>query len=630
MTTDDVERAASHPIRTTWPEVWKEIWPKHLTLIVILGLLTIVLAVLPTLKSQFESATFSSISDSLKQDKTDSIAFADALAKRLPDSSRNAHDLVEKLAAVLLRDSTLRNVLIAYVALVFATALFEIAGAFVRGRLVQSVLAALRARGVRNALMLETPELADAVNVSGHYANAIQQGAKNVANMYEYWFRIGESLLAAVFAFLAIWSKSGDLRFAFVVLAIAGTLVGLSFLQQKLLKKKREQFDDRINALLAQTDDVLSKREILAAYEQQDRYSEEVSKTTWKYADVRRRLGVWEETFFQSSRSVMDFGQLAILLMALKLVADKDIGDTSFVIFLYMRLLQPTQDLISRYTSLRRAQATSRTFLKVFARTSSTASHSSKPASATTGTSLRFENVTFAYPPAEGLKKPNKNILENLTFEAPGGQVTLLLGPSGCGKSTIARIALAFWHQQSGKVLVGGREISEFPSGEEVRKLMSYVAQGDHIVDATIRENLSWATRAVTATDAQMHAALTSVGLGSFSLEEKAKNMSLGQQQRLSVARLILDESPILILDEPLSGADVFTTAELLPQLVKVLATRTALIISHKLSLASLAHHVVVLDHQAKVVDQGNPEDRVKAGGEFANVYNAALKELQI
>lgn len=623
MTEPAAKLVAPPAIRTTFPEVRRVLW-KNRRLLLALGVVSVLLGLIPTLKSQFESGVVNTISDIIREKPA---SFTAALEKEVAGYDNPNADIVERLSGFLVQRSKLSNVVFVYLALIAAAFLVNVWGTAIRARLGQEVLAALRARAMKNALMLDTTEVIDVVNAPGQYANAIQQGSENVANTYEYWFRIGEELLAIGIALIAIGSKSPE--FSVLFFGIALVLLGVSHWQHKRLEARRRELDKRRNALLAQTDDVLSKREILAAYEQQDRYTAKVTEKTLEYAEVGRKLDVAEGKFQQFSEALMDVGQLMVLMTAVAVIiyfGVKDISDAYFIILLYGRLLRPTSNLIARYTNLRRAEATAATFLQVYAHKSGPEQPFAGQRRAQTGEpGIRFENVTFDYPGREG-----KPVLEKVSFNVPGNSTTLLLGPSGCGKSTIAKVILGFWPVDKGQVLVNGLDIREYPSRQAIRDLMSYVAQGDHIVDDSIRDNLSWAARAKPADDQEMLAALKAVGLRRFRLDHEAKELSIGEQQRLSVARLMLDESPILILDEPLSGVDVFTMTELMPHLASALKGKTALLVTHKMSFTALADHVVVLDENGDVVEQNHPRTLRESGGKFAQVYEAAMRELEI
>jgi ABC-type multidrug transport system fused ATPase/permease subunit len=167
---------------------------------------------------------------------------------------------------------------------------------------------------------------------------------------------------------------------------------------------------------------------------------------------------------------------------------------------------------------------------------------------------------------------------------------------------------------------------------------MSYVSQGDHIVDDTIRDNLSWGfSKTGSISPERMRdiidvVAINTSNKGGDILDLLAKDLSIGEQQRLSIARMMLDESEIVIMDEPLAGVDVFTIRDLLPHLTRLLRERnhTVVMISHRLAFAGCADHVVVLNGIGEVVEQGAPKDLILSNGVFASLHEAAVAELSL
>jgi ABC-type multidrug transport system fused ATPase/permease subunit len=229
--------------------------------------------------------------------------------------------------------------------------------------------------------------------------------------------------------------------------------------------------------------------------------------------------------------------------------------------------------------------------------------------------------VSFAYE-----TKPDELVLENCSFRVPSRQVTLIVGRSGSGKTTIARLLLGFLKPASGAIDVLGSELESW-TGPGLRGQMSYVSQGDHVIDDSVGNNF-FAGEDVDAT--RMRETLSRVGVRA-DLDSSATELSIGEKQRLSVARMLVDTSEIVIMDEPLSGVDVFTFRELLPHLLEFLhGERTVLMVSHRLAFAAHADHVVVLGDHGSVVEEGAPAELVRRGGHFAALYEAARVEIVI
>jgi subfamily B ATP-binding cassette protein MsbA len=298
------------------------------------------------------------------------------------------------------------------------------------------------------------------------------------------------------------------------------------------------------------------------------------------------------------------------------------------LISIYVRILDPANNLLRKYDEFKRSEGTAQRFLDILTSTPSVVEDTAPDLTPTWdgNDAVRFEKVYFKYEEAD------ESVLRDCSFKVPMNATTMVLGRSGAGKSTISKIILGFWPVTEGKVFIHGRSLGSW-NPEELRERMSYVSQGDHIVDESVRENLLWGySKKGVIEEADMVQALREVRIPIESLDRSARELSLGQQQRLSFARMLLDESDIVILDEPFSGVDVFTISELRNCLIEEFTAhrRTVLMFSHRLALSAYADHIVILgDHEA-IAEEGSPKQLIELGGEFARLHKSALEELTL
>ena len=200
------------------------------------------------------------------------------------------------------------------------------------------------------------------------------------------------------------------------------------------------------------------------------------------------------------------------------------------------------------------------------------------------GTSLRFEAVSFRWRP------DRPTVLDGLTLDIPAGSRIAILGPSGSGKSTLAALALKVVEPQAGRVLLGGVDIARLRAGD-VRSRIAWLSQDTHLFSDTIRANLALARD--EATDADYWAALDRAGIADMVrafpegldswIGEGGMQVSGGQGRRLALARALLSQAPVLILDEPATGLDAATERAFLTTLNDVAAGRTVILIVHRL-----------------------------------------------
>ena len=199
------------------------------------------------------------------------------------------------------------------------------------------------------------------------------------------------------------------------------------------------------------------------------------------------------------------------------------------------------------------------------------------------GHAIEFRNVRFRYGPDEPY------VLDACSFVVPSGASLAIVGPSGVGKSTLVNLLLRFWDYDEGEILIGGRELHELHA-DEVRRMLGVVAQDVHLFNATIRDNLALADADVTdetivaaCRQARIHDAIAALPDGyATRIGQDGLLLSGGERQRLAIARAIIKDAPILILDEATANLDVETERDVLAALAPFMAGRTTLVVSHR------------------------------------------------
>jgi ABC-type multidrug transport system ATPase subunit len=234
---------------------------------------------------------------------------------------------------------------------------------------------------------------------------------------------------------------------------------------------------------------------------------------------------------------------------------------------------------------------------------------------------LRLDDVTFGY-------EPGQPVLHDLTLTIPAGANVAFVGPSGSGKSTVVNLLLRFYDPDQGRVLLDGRDLREV-TVDSVRRQIGLVFQDTFIFDSTVRENI--AIGRPDATDAEVADAARAAQLTSYIdalpagydtvLGERGVRMSGGQRQRLAIARALLRDPRILILDEATSALDPHTEAEIQETLAAAATGRTTISITHRLTSATSADRIFVLD-QGRLVEEGTHADLVDAAGLYQRLYD--------
>lgn len=240
------------------------------------------------------------------------------------------------------------------------------------------------------------------------------------------------------------------------------------------------------------------------------------------------------------------------------------------------------------------------------------------------GLSFSFQDVSFRYSQEESWA------LKHLTFRIPQHGKVAIIGHSGAGKTSIVNLLLRFWEYDMGRIDLGGHSIREY-TPEDARRLIGVVTQRTHLFNATIRENLLLANPKGTdeeliqaARQAKLHDFIVSLPQGYDSLVgEGGFALSGGQRQRLAIARVLLKNAPILILDEAMAGLDPLTERKVMDEIFHLMEGRTTLVITHRLTGLERMDEILVMD-RGQIVERGKHEELLQHKGLYHNLWEIA------
>jgi ATP-binding cassette subfamily C protein CydC len=238
--------------------------------------------------------------------------------------------------------------------------------------------------------------------------------------------------------------------------------------------------------------------------------------------------------------------------------------------------------------------------------------------------SVGFSNVSFAYP------AQSAPALQDVTFTVPEGKAVAVVGPSGAGKSTIANLLLRFWDYQTGEVRMGEKPLKALDP-DEVRKRIALISQNSYFFNTSIRENLRLARRSAgmeeiesAARAAHIHDFVMKLPQGYDTvIGEQGVRLSGGERQRLAIARALVKDAPILILDEPTANLDALTEKQVLDTLFETMKGRTRLLITHRLIGLENMDEVLVME-AGRIVERGSHEQLLSQAGLYRR-----LRDLQ-
>lgn len=239
---------------------------------------------------------------------------------------------------------------------------------------------------------------------------------------------------------------------------------------------------------------------------------------------------------------------------------------------------------------------------------------------------VEFKNVKFGY-------NPDKTIIKDFSAKVKEGQKIAIVGPTGAGKTTMVKLLMRFYDVTDGEILVDGHNIKDFDRGE-LRKMFGMVLQDTWLFGGTVKDNIKYSKEDATddeviqaAKAAHVHHYIKTLPNGYNSMiNEESSNISAGQKQLLTIARVILADPKILILDEATSSIDTRTEIQIQAAMDNLMKGRTSFVIAHRLSTIKNSDLILVMN-QGDIVEQGTHEELLVKGGFYADLYNSQFDE---
>ena len=377
-------------------------------------------------------------------------------------------------------------------------------------------------------------------------------------------------------------------------------------------------------------DSIQGMREI-SAFRRGDDRNDELSDKGWAYAGHLVRFQKSQAFQIGFMEAMMGLGGLAVLAMGVWLVLEGQIARTQLplVSVLALASFSPVTELARTMKQMMETLAASRRILAVHDEAvpvqdgpGVTGEGVERPL----GTpSMEFCDVEFAYSDGD------PQALTDVSFEIGSGQTVAVVGRSGAGKTTSAYLMMRFWDPDHGAIALEDHNLDEFRL-DDLRRRIALVAQDTYLFNSTIRENIRLGRH--DATDLEVEEAALQANAAEFitsfpdgydtHVGERGMQLSGGQRQRIAIARAILKNAPVLILDEATSHLDAISEATVREALGRLMEGRTTVVIAHRLSTVRGADKILVLDH-GQVVEQGTHQQLLESGGLYAQLVSAQM-----
>jgi ATP-binding cassette subfamily B protein len=418
--------------------------------------------------------------------------------------------------------------------------------------------------------------------------------------------------LIAIILFFVDW------RLTLLMLAAAAVALPLLVLGQKVVKYFGEkQVSARNDATSRMLEYLEGIKDIKAFNLAGDKFSRlESTFDRLRRESIRLEAGAAPPGI--AYRIVLETGLIAVLLLGNYYLFGGSLAVTAFILFLIIgyQFFQPLMDIGLYTAEMRYMNIAAERIVKVLD-SEPLPEPEDDPGLESFG--IEFENVTFSYL--------DTDVLKDVSFEVPERSMTALVGPSGSGKTTVTNLIARFWDVDSGRVKVGGTDVKDIPS-ERLLSDISMVFQNVYLFNDTIYDNIKIgredATRdevVAAATAAQCHEFILELSLGYDTVVgEGGSTLSEGEKQRISIARAILKDAPIVLLDEATASVDPEKEIYIQRAINELVKSKTLVVIAHRLSTITGADQIVVLDH-GRVVERGRHSELVEAGGLYSRFW---------
>lgn len=387
---------------------------------------------------------------------------------------------------------------------------------------------------------------------------------------------------------------------------------------------KRQQ--NNLAAVNGYVEEIYSGHNVVTSYNA----SEETSET-FKKLNTNLYKSMWQSQFLSGIMMPLmifigNFGYVMVCVVGAVKVINGDITMGDVVAFMtYVRIFsQPLSQIAQAFTQMQSATAAmSRVFEFLEEEEMEDDSHKERQLTAVKG-EVAFDNVFFGY-------SKDKTIIHDFSAVAKPGQKVAIVGPTGAGKTTIVNLLMKFYEIDKGRISIDGIDTRNM-SREEVHDQFSMVLQDTWLFEGTIKENLIYNQENIT--DEQVVAAAKAVGVHHFIMTlpdgydtylDDSVTLSIGQKQLLTIARALLKDAPLLILDEATSSVDTRTEELIQKAMDKLMEGRTSFVIAHRLSTIKNADLILVMK-DGNIIEQGNHDELMTEGGFYADLYNSQFE----
>ena len=435
---------------------------------------------------------------------------------------------------------------------------------------------------------------------------------------------ISSSLLLIAVLFMMFYN---NVVLSFVT--IGSVLIGFVFVA--LIMGKSQRFfraqQENLASVNGYVEEMYSGHNVIVSYN-----ATEESKKAFKMLNTNLYNSMWKSQFISGIMMPLmiftgNFGYVMVVLVGASMALNGDVTMGTIVAFMvYVRTFsQPLSQIAQGITTLQQASAAMGRVFEFLAEPEMENDEHKAQQLTTLKGDVTFDNVFFGY-------NPDRTIIHDFSAKAKAGQKIAIVGPTGAGKTTIVNLLMKFYEIEKGRITIDGVDTKQMKRSE-VHDAFSMVLQDTWLFEGTIKENLIYNQKNIS--DEAVVAATKAVGVHHFiktlpkgydTVLDDTVSLSVGQKQLLTIARALLKDAPLLILDEATSSVDTRTEELIQKAMDKLMEGRTSFVIAHRLSTIRNADLILVM-RNGNIIEQGNHDQLMEENGFYADLYNSQFDE---
>ncbi|MGE5632059.1 MAG: ABC transporter ATP-binding protein [Caulobacteraceae bacterium] len=515
----------------------------------------------------------------------------------------------------------IRNILLLMIALYLISALFSFAMSYIMASVSQKTVYNMR-NDVKEKLDRLQLKYFDGRS-HGEILSRVTNDMDNIATTLQQSLTQLITSFVTVIGILVMMLTISPLMTLIAIVSLPASMSITTFIAKKSQKFFADQ-QKSIGALNGHVEEMYTGHKIVKAFGHEEDSIEEFNRINKELYNVGWKAQFMSGVIFPALNFVNNVGYVLVCVVGGLMVAKNkiEIGDIQAFIQYMRQFTQPIVQLANIANVIQSTVASAERVFEVLDESEEVPDKKDAEVIKFPKGEVRFEHVRFGY-------KEDAILMEDMNINVEEGHTIAIVGPTGAGKTTLVNLLMRFYEIQGGKITIDGIDIRDLKRGD-LRTMFGMVLQDTWLFNGTIRDNIAYGREGATeeeiisaAKAAHAHHFIKTLPEGYDTvLNEEASNISQGQKQLLTIARAILADPSILILDEATSNVDTRTEVLIQKAMANLMKGRTSFVIAHRLSTIRDADLILVMN-QGTIIEQGNHKELLAKGGFYADLYNS-------